>query len=241
MPLEPLIKKRATDEVYSSLRLAILTRQFLPGQRLLADELASQLGVSLTPVRHALQQLAVESLVEIHPRSGTYVASISSEDLADTFEIRLALELLAGRRCISRMGGVGLQRFESLLVGLGKAVRNAEDMKQHEALNLDFHRALFDLAGSKRLSDLYESLNAHIQIARVHAAEGPSLQALRARLAQEQAEHEAIVSALAARSLPKLDAALRAHITRSQESLISAIGARDAQRPADKPAKDKKR
>ncbi len=207
----------------------------------MAEDLAQELGVSLTPIRHALQQLAVEGLVEIHPRSGTYVASISAEDLAETFEIRLALELLAGKRAITRANAKNLQRLHTLLAGLRKAVRNEEEMKHHEALNLDFHRALFEVAGSKRLSDLYESLNAHIQIARIHASEGPRLPALRNRLSQEQAEHEAIVKALEAGSLPQLETALRAHILRAQESLMAALSAREAQGLTDEASKKKKR
>lgn len=238
MALAPLRKKRATDEVYDSLRAAILTRLFLPGQRLLADELCEQLGVSLTPVRHALQQLAVEGLVEIHPRSGTYVASISAEDLAETFEIRLALELLAGKRAIHRWTAVASKTMNDLLKSLAKPVRNEESMKQHESHNLNFHFALFDIAGSRKLRELYESLNAHIQIARIHATEGLNL---KERLDQEQLEHEAIVAALEAGSLPKLEAALRTHIQRAQLSLMAALSARDAELAANETPKDQKR
>lgn len=241
MALAPLRKKRATDEVYDSLRAAILKRDFKPGERLLADELGHQLGVSLTPIRHALQQLAVEGLVEIHPRSGTYVASISEEDLVETFEIRLSLELLAGKRAIPRWDEAAAHNMNRLLKALAKPVRNIDAMKQHETLNLEFHYALFDLAGSRKLRELYESLNAHIQIARIHSSEGPSLPGLAARLLQEQAEHQAIVDALSARSLPKLEEALRAHILRAQASLVAALQAREAQLASDEPAKNGKR
>jgi GntR family transcriptional regulator, rspAB operon transcriptional repressor len=227
MALAPLRKKRATDEVYDALRNAILTRHFLPGQRLLADELTSQLGVSLTPIRHALQQLAVEGLVEIHPRSGTYVASISEEDLIETFEIRLALELLAGKRAIANWSPQAATNFDRLLKSLSKPVRNPAAMRQHEEWNLEFHFALFDLAGSKRLRDLYESLNSHIQIARIHATEGPTLPGLAPRLDQEQKEHEAIVAALTKQSLPQLEQALKQHILRAQESLLATLRTRN--------------
>lgn len=241
MALVPLKKKRATDEVYESLRAAILARDFVPGQRLLADELGEQLGVSLTPIRHALQQLAVEGLVEIHPRSGTYVASISAEDLAETFEIRLTLEILAGKKAVANWNDDAGQKIAALLKSLAKPVRNEAGMKQHEALNLEFHFALFDVAGSRKLRDLYQSLNAHIQIARIHATEGPGFPALRAQLAQDEQEHEAIFQALRRRSFPELEVALRTHILRAQDSLIKAVGAKEAQLAADNPLKNGKR
>jgi DNA-binding GntR family transcriptional regulator len=223
MNLAPLVKKRATDEVYESLRAAILSRLFVPGQRLLADELSQQLGVSLTPIRHALQQLAVEGLVEIHPRSGTYVASISGSDLEETFEIRLALELLAAQRLIARLKPADARRFRDLLVELAKPVADEAAMKRHEETNLRFHRLLFEVAGSKRLTEMYEGLNAHIQIARIHATESPKFAELRGRLAQEQSEHEAIVVAIEKRDLKKLDSAVRQHIERAKESLVAAL------------------
>jgi DNA-binding GntR family transcriptional regulator len=241
MALAPLRKKRATDEVYDSLRSAILSRLFLPGERLLADELCQQLDVSLTPVRHALQQLAVEGLVEIHPRSGTYVASMSEEDLLETFEIRLALELLAGKRAIHRWNDAASQEFKRLLKGLALPVTSDETLKQHEALNREFHFKLFELAGSRKLSELYQSLHAHIQIARIHATEESNLPQLAARLEQEQIEHEAIVAALEEGSMPRIEEALRAHIQRAQESLRAALEARDAQLAADEPTKNGKR
>ncbi len=224
MPLSPLRKKRATDEVYDSIRAAILTRLFEPGQRLKADALAEQLGVSLTPVRHALSQLAVEGLIEIHPRSGTYVASVSAAELEETFEIRVALETLAAARAVERLTAQDLAEMRAILERLAETVRDEEGMKRHEAANLDFHRKLLAIAGSKRLLEMYETLNAHIQIARIHAAEGPNFPRLKARLEQEHEEHTAIVEALGKKSAAKLQAALKQHILRAQESLVRALG-----------------
>lgn len=238
MALAPLTKKRATDQVYESLRTAILSRHFVPGQRLMADQLALELGVSLTPIRHALQQLAVEGLVLIHPRSGTYVASISPEELEETFEIRLALELLAAQRAVTRVTDDQIAELQGVLKQLAKPIRDDEAMREHEAANLVLHRSLFVAAASGRLLEMYESLNAHIQIARIHGAESPAKASLKARLAKEQEEHQAIVDSLAARALPELEAALRQHILRAQASLIDALRARDAN-PDHQPKRQK--
>ncbi len=223
MPLAPVRKKRATDEVYESLRHAILTRLFLPGQRLLADELAVQLGVSLTPIRHAVGQLAVEGLIEIHPRSGTYVASISTAEVAETFEIRQALEKLAARRAVSRVTPADLAALDALLDTLRKPVRTEADRKRHEAANLDFHRKILHIAASKRLLEIYESLHAHIQIARIHAQESNGLASLKGRFAQEEAEHQAIVEALRKKDSPALELAVERHIARAEQSLLDAL------------------
>jgi DNA-binding GntR family transcriptional regulator len=239
MPLAPLRKKRATDEVYEALRGAILTRLFLPGQRLLADELAAELGVSLTPIRHALSQLAVEGLIEIHPRSGTYVASISPEEVAETFEIRQALEKLAARRAVVRLKPSDLDAFDQLLDQLRKPVRTEADRKRHETANLDFHRKILQIAASKRLLEIYESLHAHIQIARIHAQESNGLASLKGRFAQEEAEHQAIVDALRNQDAPALERALEKHIARAEQSLLDALR-RSLETPSHQSAKKKK-
>ena len=126
MDLIRIQRRRATDEVYDAMRQAILTRVFKPGQRLLIDEISRKLGVSLTPVRHAIQQLATEGLVAIHPRSGTYVTAVSPEDIEETFEIRCALESLAAERAISRITSEAVDRLRDLLTVLAKPVTDAD-------------------------------------------------------------------------------------------------------------------
>src|ERR1700730_12806257 len=81
------------------LRQRILAQSpgFLPGQRLLPLRLATELGVSATPVQQALDHLAADGVVEWVPRRGTYVAQLSTQDLDDLASVRAGLELLACR------------------------------------------------------------------------------------------------------------------------------------------------
>lgn len=224
MKLRRLTRKRATDEVYESLREAILTRYFKPGERLQVDEIAEKLGVSLTPVRHAVQQLANEGLIEIKPRSGTFVATLSIEDIEATFEVRIALECLAAEKAIERIRPNELARIEDLIESLGQAVTDEESLRKHEKANSELHQLLIDAAGNKRLAEIYNGLNAHLTIARIHAAERnqPRAADFGKRFRIEQAEHEEIVAALKARDVARMQTALRAHITRAKSSLMNA-------------------
>src|SRR5271167_5115140 len=94
MELVKLERQRAVDAVYEVLRQAIVTYTLKPGERMNIDDLAQKLGVSLTPVRSAIQKLSTEGLVEIRSRSGTFVASLTAQDVEETFRIRCALECL---------------------------------------------------------------------------------------------------------------------------------------------------
>lgn len=228
MKLRRLTRKRATDEVYENLRDAILNRMFKPGERLQVDEIAERLGVSLTPVRHAIQQLATEGLIEIKPRSGTFVATLSLEEIEATFDVRIALECLAAEKVLERVKPADLQRLEELLEVLRRPVGNEDALRKHEKANSELHLLLIEAAGNRRLTEIYKGLNAHLTIARIHAAErngNPNprqAQEIAKRFAAEQDEHEEIVAALRARDLPRMQAAVRKHIGRAKESLMNA-------------------
>lgn len=232
MKLRRLTRKRATDEVYENLRDAILNRLFKPGERLQVDEIAERLGVSLTPVRHAVQQLATEGLIEIKPRSGTFVATLSMEEIEATFDVRIALECLAAEKAIERVKPGDLQKLEDLLEVLRRPVGNEEALRKHEKANSELHQLLIEAAGNRRLTEIYKGLNAHLTIARIHAAERNGepgtkpaqepAQEIVKRFAAEQAEHDEIIAALRAKDLPRMQAAVRKHIGRAKESLMNA-------------------
>ena len=218
--LEQIVRRRATDEVYDILRQSIVTHKFAPGERLKIEELSQQLGVSLTPVRHAIQQLCAEGLVEIRPRSGTFVNRLSRDEVRETFDIRRALECLAAESAVVRVSNAQLDRMRQLLHEMDGPVEGDGDRHRHEGQNSEFHRILIDASGNRSLGEMYESLKAHLQIARVHAGE---LGEWTSRMTDERAEHEAIVTALEARDATRLIAALRKHIDRARDALISSL------------------
>lgn len=219
MELTKLLRRRATDEVYDALRRAILSGLFRPGERLQIEEIAQKLGVSLTPVRHAIQQLAAEGLIRIHPRSGTYVARLSAREVQETFEIRAALECLAAELAIARINDDILARFRQALEALNRPVASEEDRREHEEANLRFHSLLIEASGNRKLAEIYQALNAHLQIARAHCQQTDWA----GRLNQEQAEHEEIVAAAEARDRDRLIQAVRRHIERAKNSLSQML------------------
>jgi len=217
--LTRLQRPRATDEVYEALRQSILGSVFKPGQRLQVEEISLQLGVSLTPVRQAIQQLAAEGLIEVRPRSGTFVAQLNARDVEEASDIRCALECLAAESAVQRITDAELREFRRLLERLGRVLRYERERKQHEEDNRQFHRLLIECSGNRRLAEMYESLNAHLQIARIHSRKT----GWAARLPVEHAEHEKIVAALAERNLYRVQQALRVHILRARQSLAAGL------------------
>ena len=219
MELTQLKRQRATDEVYAALRQSILAHLFQPGERLVVDEIATKLGVSLTPVRHAIQQLAAEGLIEVRPRSGTYVAKLTARDVEETSDLRCALECLAGEKAVERITEDELAQFRALLAFLAQPIKSEADRKLHEENNSRLHRLLIDCSGNRRLSEAYSNLHAHLVISRAHSQDAFWGE----RLSLEQAEHEEIVAALEARDVPRLTQALRTHILRGRNSMTERL------------------
>ncbi|MBI4903883.1 MAG: GntR family transcriptional regulator [Acidobacteria bacterium] len=219
MQLPKLQRERAVDAVYNVLRQAIVGYGLKPGARLNVDELAQQLGVSLTPVRGAIQQLATEGLVEIRPRSGTFVASLTPQDIEETFRIRCALECLAAEDAIPHLGVQGVRALRDLLKVLKKPVRTPADRETHEKANSELHHTILRASGNRRLIEMYDALNAHIKIARIHASEI----GWASRLNDEQEEHEAIVDGLETGDTAQVVGALRKHIYRAKDALVGAL------------------
>lgn len=229
LELVRLQRQRAVDAVYEALRSAIIESLMRPGERLNVEELAAKLGVSLTPVRGAIQQLATEGLVEIRPRSGTFVASLTVQDVDETFRIRCALECLAGNDAIDRFTKSDIRRLREVLRALRKAVRTDEDRANHDRHNSELHQTIVRVSGNRRLQEMYEGLNAHLRIARIHAGHVDWL----ARVHDEQAEHEAIVDAIERRDRTGLEQALQRHIYRAKDDMIKALQQREERKEPD--------
>lgn len=205
--------------MFDILRTNILGRGFRPGDRLDVRALAEQLGVSATPVKDAITRLAAEGLVEIRPRSGTFVAELAPDAVAETFEIRRALECLAAERLVGQLTPDLLARFEAIIDAMERPVSNEHDRAEHEQKNLELHALLVEASGNRRLAELYRSLNAHLTIARIHSRRRPQDE----RLEQERREHRAILEALTARDPTALINALDRHIRRAGGALVGDL------------------
>ncbi len=213
--LGALVQERLTDTVYGLIRERILSGAFAPGEKLNVDQLADQLNISPTPVKGALALLAVEGLVQIQPRRGTFIASISEGDLSEVLAIRTALEALAADTLLEYVTADDI----AALKRMAHKIANAVDVDEHMRLNAEFHQRLVELSGNRKLAEMYRQLHAHIHIALVHSHSTT----WRERAAREAAEHDAIIAAIERRDRAALKDALTRHLSRSRFSLLSDI------------------
>jgi DNA-binding GntR family transcriptional regulator len=207
-----LPRTNLNDRVYETLKQRLVHRELGPGAKVSLHELAATLGVSRSPVHHALTRLVSEGLLSVKSRRGYYVTPLTESTIADGYDVRLALELQAAEAAVGRVGGDGLQRFRSLHERTVAAVSHTE----WDSANAAFHEHQVDLAGNALLSRFYRelSVNLMMQVIRGGGLEAGAYLAL---------EHGAIVDAYERGDLDAARAAIRAHIATGRRIALDAI------------------
>ena len=150
------------DVVCDAIRDQIMNGEHPPGARLVEDRLAAELGVSRNPVREALRVLEAEGFVEMIPRRGAVVASLSDKEVEEIFEVRLALEALAARLAARKSESDGQAALKKILSETRTALRRSEPAKL-AALNTRFHEVVVDIADNGYLRDVMLPLRGRMQ------------------------------------------------------------------------------
>lgn len=149
------------DVVFKTLRDAILNSDLEPGERLLENKLADELGVSRTPIREALRMLELENLVELIPRRGAQVLGVSKSDVMHILEIRTALEGLATTLACKRISTYGLGGLRAAGDIFEEAVASGDRNRIIEA-DESFHDIIFASTENPRLIQMYENLRVQL-------------------------------------------------------------------------------
>lgn len=209
---ETLVASNLNERVYDELRTRVLTRREPAGSKLSLHVLAAELGVSRSPVHHALTRLVSEGLLTVRPRRGYYVAPVTADALAEGYDVRLALELLAAERAIPVLDDRGVAALAQALDATDAAISH----EQWDAANAAFHECQIDLAGNALLSSFYRelSVNLMMQVLRGGHVEGH---------AHLVTEHRRIVEAFSASDVAAARHAIREHIETGRRIALDAI------------------
>jgi DNA-binding GntR family transcriptional regulator len=147
-------RRTAYEAIVTSVRDAILTGALPPGTRLVQTDLAAQFGVSNTPVREALRQLAAESLVQFDAFRGAVVRQPTLDEIREVYELSSMLAPVAARRAVSRMSDAQRARLNELHA----LMLQGTDTAAWTQLNREFHDIIEEAAGSPRLMSILRGL-----------------------------------------------------------------------------------
>ena len=206
----------------------IVEGRLRPGEQLDIDEIAQRFSVSRTPVREALQQLEASGMVEVMPKKGTYVASISAARLIQMFEVMAELEAMCARLAARRADA-------ELLVDLAAAVNACEaegrtgDPNAYYHANEGFHQLIYRASGNDFLVQQTIQLKNRLKPYRRMQLQ------VRNRISQSLSEHAELVSAIQLADEERAAKAARQHVLVQGErftDLISMVNQRVLQ-PSD--------
>ena len=211
-----LTRTNLNDRVYDTLKRRFVRREVGPGEKVSLHELAAELGVSRSPVHHALTRLVSEGLLSVKSRRGYYVTPLTQVAVVEGYDVRLALELRAAETAVGHVEREALNRFRELQLASADAVSHEE----WDTANAAFHEYQVDLAGNSLLSRFYRelSVNLMMQVIRGGKLEGGAYLAT---------EHEAIVEAYLRDDLDAARAAIAAHIETGRRIALDALEAAD--------------
>ena len=150
-----------SSEAYRLLKDKIIRLELPPAAVIDETALMAELELGRTPIREALQRLALESLVVILPRRGTIVADLNMSDLQKIFEIRVDLELLSVRLAAQRATPAQIAAMEGLF-GDAEALLQQGDNFQLIQLDHEAHRLLAQAAHNEFLEETLDRLYNHV-------------------------------------------------------------------------------
>ena len=202
----------AQEQVLRELRALIASGTLEPGQQVVQDALAAQLGVSRVPLREALKVLEGEGQVAYFPHRGYFVADLSVADLVEVYRIRELLEHEALAHAVPLLTDEDVEHLEDLASAVEAAAARG-DVTAVTAANRAFHFAMFDASGMPRLARMIRTLWDATDAYRSVYMSTP------ANLAQMVAEHRKMLKVAAARDAAGLVRLQSEH----RENAVSAV------------------
>jgi DNA-binding GntR family transcriptional regulator len=215
LPLARSSRGLLREDVYRHLRDAIIDGQYQPGERLRDADLASELGVSRTPVREALRRLEDEGLIETWANRWTRVAAIDVGEAERVYPIIWTLERLA----LSQAGGLPEAALDELRAANDRV---REGLRAHDAVKAseadrDFHQLIIDAAGNPEITRITDELKLRLRRLEVHYFGGSVL------AEASSAEHQAVIDALAAGDRDAAGAAIEKNWRQSLERVRNQV------------------
>jgi DNA-binding GntR family transcriptional regulator len=203
------------ERAYYALRDRIVTLRLPPGAILREDELMRELGIGRTPLREAVKRLALENLVAVQPRRGTFVTHVDVADIVHMTEVRVELEAQAAELAALRMDAEARAEAEALVAEL--ETLSSED---HDALmrfDERIHRFVYATSRNPYLAETLEryfALSLRVWYVVLDRVPG---------LGGAVHDQEKLLEALLARDPPRARAIMREHILAFQREILAAF------------------
>lgn len=211
----PLLRE---EFAYEAIKEAILAGDLLPNQKISLSSMAESLGISIIPVKTAIQRLISEGLVKQDPHHSPVVEEFSSKETNEVLKIRYQLEDLALKESIANIDEDGISFLTYELTKLQNAL-NTQDIHAYGKLNREFHMAIYRFSEMPLLINLIEDLwnKAELNRSRSVFALVPNM------MPHSFAEHQKLIELIKNRSTDSAIQLLHKHRSYSQNMLTKTL------------------
>jgi len=203
-----------SKKVYRVLKFKIIKGSFKPGEKLLEGRIAKQLGVSRTPVREGLRQLAAAGFVKMNPNQAVVVSNVSFKDIHEVLQIRGVLEGLAARLTTALITEGKINELEVYNKNMEKYISQNNILAFGKESD-KFHELILDICGNSRVVQIRKNLANQIYRFRNISLHIPG------RLESALKEHREIIEAIKQRDAEKADTLSKKHIANELINILS--------------------
>ena len=210
--LKNIHKLTIRDEVYSTLKQAIMDGSLSPGERISAGGLTREIGFSLTPIREALLKLEQEGLVSRSSNGGFVIYEMGMDEIQDIYEARCVLEQYVIQFAALSMTSEDLARLDANVLESKQAYRENR-LDQVSQLNTAFHEIIYRYCPNKQILLMIDNLNAKVSQLRSSALKVDGMAHVSLN------DHSRIVELLKARNVPQLKVLIEEHILKARDIL----------------------
>lgn len=214
------------EQIYEKLVDRIISGELRPGQRVEELAVAAEFGVSRTPARDALRQLAGTGLVEFRPNRGVTIADFDFEELQEMFEALGELEALCARLAAQRMTHVERRALAQVHAQARNAATADDAERFYGDLNNQLHQMIYDGAHNASIAAITENLRRRIMPFRSFAGSATH------RMHASDTEHEDLVSAILESDADRAHEAMRNHVAQANLAVMAVLKQRDPGRRA---------
>ncbi len=204
------------EKILETIRDAILKGTMKPGERVSEPDLAERFGISRTPIREAFRQLESEGYLEVVPRKGAVVASLSERDIEEFYAIKIILEGFAARMAAEKLTGKEIERLESINERLHKIAKEG-DVKTFFRVHNEFHEVFIKAAGNDKLSEMINQLVMKFKRLRLASLSQPG------RMEVSIEDHSDMIQAFKDHDGNRADSLIRHAATIGAEVLIQSM------------------
>jgi DNA-binding GntR family transcriptional regulator len=223
MVQETLSRKTFKDEIFQILHRRIIAGNYQPGEWLRQEEIASQLGVSQTPVREALELLVSAGLAERVPYQGVRVLQPSVDEILDAYAARLLTDTPAARLAAAHIGAEEVERLSELVKEM-RGLNSLEDLSRLRELNRSLHLGVAAASGNGLLAKMCEMAANAFPDWMLYEAMFRHPERMQASLKQEHEEHRALVRALGEHDGDMASGIAQRHILNLGKDLVLLLG-----------------